>query len=331
MRRWRSASSPRPTARRRWTTSWTSPLAAEALAADEEDTRFWAQVLTGYSSRIPGEPPAQVGPRKLAHLLLGHVPNIFTLSGAQRRHLEPAVTAWTAWSAAQRGLDEAATARLAEACPRCSAASSGPTTTRTRSRPAATWPTWRSATPTCPSWPGTWHAACSPCRCRARPRTAPVRWISATPPPAGRWPRPSSPSARRTPGRPARTSGRRAPCHRRAVGRRSAGDLRRGPADVRRRRQTSQGEASGADRHDIIHTLAERPATERPAAGRPAAAGGQASTADAGGGASPADAGGPAKHRRPGGGGLIGQADESGRAPPFYSRQERYGEGKATR
>jgi hypothetical protein len=94
-----------------------SPQAAEALAADEDATRFWAQVLTGYSSRIPGEPPAQIGPRKLAHLLLGHVPNTFTLSQAQRQHLEPAVTAWTAWSAAQRGLDEAATARLADSLP----------------------------------------------------------------------------------------------------------------------------------------------------------------------------------------------------------------------
>ena len=57
-----------------------SPLAAESVAADEEATRFWAEVLTGYSSRIPGEPPAQVGPRKIAHLLLGHVPNTFSLS-----------------------------------------------------------------------------------------------------------------------------------------------------------------------------------------------------------------------------------------------------------
>jgi hypothetical protein len=93
------------------------PLAAEALAADEDATRFWAQVLTGYSSRIAGERPGQIGPRKLAHLLLGHVPNTFTLSGAQRQHLEPAVGAWTAWSAAQRGLDEAATARLADSLP----------------------------------------------------------------------------------------------------------------------------------------------------------------------------------------------------------------------
>jgi hypothetical protein len=89
-----------------------SPQAAEVLAADPGATRFWAEVLTGYSSRIPGEPPAQVGPSKLADILLGHVPNTFTLSPAQRRHLEPAVTAWARWSAAHRGLDEAATARL---------------------------------------------------------------------------------------------------------------------------------------------------------------------------------------------------------------------------
>ncbi len=91
-----------------------SPLAAESVAADDDATRFWAGVLTGYSSRIPGEPPAQVGPRKIAHLLLGHVPNTFTLSAAQRQHLESAVTAWTRWSAGHRGLDEAATARLTE-------------------------------------------------------------------------------------------------------------------------------------------------------------------------------------------------------------------------
>jgi hypothetical protein len=94
-----------------------SPLAAEAMAADEDATRFWAEVLTGYSSRIPGEPPGQVGPRKLARLLLGHVPNTFTLSDAQRQHLEPAVTAWTRWSAEHRGLDEAATARLMDSVP----------------------------------------------------------------------------------------------------------------------------------------------------------------------------------------------------------------------
>ena len=94
-----------------------SPQAAEAVAADEDATRFWAEVLTGYSGRIPGEPPGQVGPRKIAHLLLGHVPNTFGLSAAQRQHLEPAVSAWTRWSAGHRGLDEAATARLTESLP----------------------------------------------------------------------------------------------------------------------------------------------------------------------------------------------------------------------
>jgi hypothetical protein len=87
------------------------------LAGDEDTTRFWAEVLTGYSSRLPGEAPGEVGPRKIAHLLLGHVPNTFSLSDAQRRHLEPVVTAWIRWSAEHRGLDEAATARLAESLP----------------------------------------------------------------------------------------------------------------------------------------------------------------------------------------------------------------------
>jgi len=95
-----------------------SALAAEAVAADEESTRFWAEVLTGYSSRIPGEPPAQVGPRKLALILLGHVPNTFVLSPAQRSHLEPAVTAWIRWSADHRDLGEAGTAVLMEQVPR---------------------------------------------------------------------------------------------------------------------------------------------------------------------------------------------------------------------
>jgi hypothetical protein len=94
-----------------------SPLAADAVAADEESTRFWAQVLTGYSSRIDGEAPAQVGPRKLAHLLLGHVATTFQLSPAQRQHLQPAVTAWIRWSAAYRDLGEAATAHLLRALP----------------------------------------------------------------------------------------------------------------------------------------------------------------------------------------------------------------------
>ena len=95
-----------------------SPQAAEAVAADEESTRFWAEVLTGYSGRIPGEPPDQVGPRKLTHILLGHVPNTFVLTPAQRAHLEPAVIAWVRWSADRRDLGEAGTAVLLEQVPR---------------------------------------------------------------------------------------------------------------------------------------------------------------------------------------------------------------------
>ena len=95
-----------------------SPLAAEAVAADEDSTRFWAEVLTGYSGRVPGEPPAEVGPRKLAYILLGHVPNTFVLSPAQRSHLEPAVTAWVRWSADRRDLGEAGTAVLLDQVPR---------------------------------------------------------------------------------------------------------------------------------------------------------------------------------------------------------------------
>jgi hypothetical protein len=94
-----------------------SPEAAEAVAADEEATRFWAEVLTGYSGRLPGRPLTQVGPRTLAHILLGHVPNTFVLSPAQRGHLEPAVTAWLRWSARQRDLGEAGAAVLVERVP----------------------------------------------------------------------------------------------------------------------------------------------------------------------------------------------------------------------
>jgi hypothetical protein len=86
-------------------------------AADEESTRFWGEVLTGYSSRRPGVPPDQAGPRTLAHILLGHVPNTFVLSSAQRDALEPAVTAWVRWSAERRDLGEAATAVLLERLP----------------------------------------------------------------------------------------------------------------------------------------------------------------------------------------------------------------------
>src|SRR5580693_2620736 len=92
-------------------------LEAPLARGDEDGARFWAEVLVGYSSRLPGEAPGQVGPRKIAYLLLGHVPNTFSLSASQRQHLEPAVTAWIRWSAEHRGLDEAATTRLAESLP----------------------------------------------------------------------------------------------------------------------------------------------------------------------------------------------------------------------
>jgi hypothetical protein len=84
-----------------------SPEAADAGGPDA--ARFWATVLTGYSSRVPDEPPAQVGPDKIAAMLLTHVANTFTLTDAQRRAMGPAVTAWTRWAARRQGLDEAAT------------------------------------------------------------------------------------------------------------------------------------------------------------------------------------------------------------------------------
>ena len=76
---------------------------------DPDVARFWATVLTGYSSRVPGEPPAQVGPHKIAAMLLVHAASTFTLTTAQRDGMERAVTAWTRWAAARQGLDEAAT------------------------------------------------------------------------------------------------------------------------------------------------------------------------------------------------------------------------------
>ena len=87
-----------------------SPLAAEAGHPDV--ARFWAQVLTGYSSRRPGEAPATVGRFRLTAALLGHVPRTFTLSPEQRDGMRQAVLAWTRWAAARQGVDEDATATL---------------------------------------------------------------------------------------------------------------------------------------------------------------------------------------------------------------------------
>jgi hypothetical protein len=94
-----------------------SPQAAGLAAGlDAETLQFWARALTGYSGRVPGEPPAQVGPRKLV-ALLGHVANTFTLSGEQLAGMRPAVTAWTTWAAARQGLDADATAQLLASLP----------------------------------------------------------------------------------------------------------------------------------------------------------------------------------------------------------------------
>lgn len=95
-----------------------SPQAAELAAGlDAEALRFWAQALTGYSGRVPGEPPAQVGPRKLV-TLLGHVANTFTLTGEQLAAMGPAVTACATWAAARQGLDPEATAQLLASLPK---------------------------------------------------------------------------------------------------------------------------------------------------------------------------------------------------------------------
>jgi hypothetical protein len=84
-----------------------SPEAADA--GDQDSARFWATVLTGYGSRVPDEAPAQVGPHKIAAMLLVHAVGAFTLTDAQRTGIGPAVTAWTRWAAGRQGLDEAAT------------------------------------------------------------------------------------------------------------------------------------------------------------------------------------------------------------------------------
>jgi hypothetical protein len=90
---------------------------ADAGGADAGALRFWAQTLTGYSGRVPGEPPAQVGPRKLG-ALLGHVANTFTLTQEQQAALRPAVTAWVTWAAARQGLPDDATAQLLASLPK---------------------------------------------------------------------------------------------------------------------------------------------------------------------------------------------------------------------
>jgi hypothetical protein len=83
-----------------------SPQAADAVAADVAATRFWAEILTAYSSRIHGEAPGQVGPHRIGEILGGHVATFYPVTQAQRDHLRPAVTAWADWTIASRGLQE---------------------------------------------------------------------------------------------------------------------------------------------------------------------------------------------------------------------------------
>jgi hypothetical protein len=87
-----------------------SPEGADA--GDPDSARFWATLLTGYSSRVPHEPPTQVGPLRLTAALLVHAASTFALTAAQHDGLRPAVTAWTRWAAGRQGLDEAATDHL---------------------------------------------------------------------------------------------------------------------------------------------------------------------------------------------------------------------------
>ena len=81
-------------------------------AGDADVARFWAQAITGYSSRVADEPPAQVGRHRLGAALLVYVPTTFTLSPGHIDGMRPAVTAWARWTARRQGLDEAATETL---------------------------------------------------------------------------------------------------------------------------------------------------------------------------------------------------------------------------
>jgi hypothetical protein len=87
-----------------------SPEAADA--GDPDVARFWAQALTGYSSRVADEAPAQAGRHKLGAALLVYVASTFMLSAGQIDGMRPTVTAWAHWAARRQGLDEAATETL---------------------------------------------------------------------------------------------------------------------------------------------------------------------------------------------------------------------------
>jgi hypothetical protein len=82
-----------------------SEHAARAVAADEASTRFWAEILTAWTSLSPSRPQLQAGPYTLQAILNDHVPYTYQVSAEQREHMEQAVTAWARWSAERRGLD----------------------------------------------------------------------------------------------------------------------------------------------------------------------------------------------------------------------------------
>jgi hypothetical protein len=85
----------------------------EAVSAGDPDVaRFWAQALTGYSSRVADEAPAQAGRHKLSAAVLVYVASTFTLSAAHVDGMRPAVAAWARWAARGQGLTEASTETL---------------------------------------------------------------------------------------------------------------------------------------------------------------------------------------------------------------------------
>jgi DNA-binding transcriptional LysR family regulator len=198
------------------------------------------------------------------------VPNTFSLSAGQRQHLEPAVSAWVAWSAEHRGLDEAAAARLTESLPevfgRFGAAYDDPEAAAARSYLADVAV-------------GDADVARLSEHVARRMFAVPMPLLASADPPDA-----SDPQVRR-----ALIQDEFAECTphaglsheefiaavQRVVGELWDGDPEETFAEARRLF------ASGADRHDIIHTLAETPAA---AGGKtsPAAAGGQTNTAATG-------------------------------------------------
>src|SRR5664280_1396997 len=92
------------------------PAARDAGSADP--VRFWAEALSGYGALVPEAPPTQVGPIRLAHVLLGYIPTMFELTEQQRAGMSAGVTAWVRWAAVQNHLDEVARDRIEATLPK---------------------------------------------------------------------------------------------------------------------------------------------------------------------------------------------------------------------